>query len=172
MGYAPQLSDIRAEGKTTEEVVRLLVKQVNSLSQQLQLGMSNIGYDDVYTESGESLDDVLDNFYSKGETNSLLNGKSNAGHVHDERYYTESEADSLLALKSDTSHTHDDRYYTESEITTLLGGKADITSGSALPTASSSYRGKFFYLLGGQAIADILYVCIKNAADTYEWVAL
>ena len=39
-----------------------------------------------------------------------LNGKSNNGHNHDERYFTESEINSKLSGKSDTSHNHDGRY--------------------------------------------------------------
>ena len=38
-----------------------------------------------------------------------LAGKSDTGHIHDDRYYTESETDTLLAGKSETGHIHDDR---------------------------------------------------------------
>jgi len=41
--------------------------------------------------------------------------------------YTKSEVDTLLGGKSDTSHSHDDRYYTESEIDTQMGNKSDST---------------------------------------------
>lgn len=54
---------------------------------------------------------------------SALDGKSDVGHTHDDRYYTETEVDGLLAGKSDTGHTHDDRYYTETEVDGLLSGK-------------------------------------------------
>jgi len=39
----------------------------------------------------------------------------------------------------------------------------------SLPTASVDYRGKFALLRGGTGVADILYVCTKNAADAYVW---
>ena len=58
---------------------------------------------------------------------SALAGKSDTGHVHDDRYYTESEIDTKLSGKSDTSHTHDSRYYTESEVDSKLSGKANST---------------------------------------------
>ena len=43
----------------------------------------------------------------------------------DARYYTQGQLDIALGGKSDVGHTHDDRYYTESEISTLLSGKSD-----------------------------------------------
>ena len=56
---------------------------------------------------------------------SALDGKSNTGHTHDDRYYTETEVNTKLDGKSNTGHTHDDRYYTESEINTKLNAKAN-----------------------------------------------
>jgi hypothetical protein len=43
---------------------------------------------------------------------------------------------------------------------------------SALPTASADYRGQTRMVVGGTGVADVFYVCRKNAADGYEWVAL
>lgn len=40
----------------------------------------------------------------------------------------------------------------------------------ALPTASVDYRGRLALLKNGAGAADTLHVCIKNAADTYEWM--
>lgn len=48
-----------------------------------------------------------------------------ASHTHDDRYYTEGEINSKLDGKSNTGHTHDDRYYTETEINAKLNGKAN-----------------------------------------------
>lgn len=70
-------------------------------------------------------------------------------HTHDDRYYTEGEVNTLLSGKSGTSHTHDDRYYTEAEVNALLNGQthsaSDITSGTMstarLPAASTSGSG-------------------------------
>lgn len=43
---------------------------------------------------------------------SALDGKSNTGHTHDDRYYTESEVNTKLNAKANSSHTH-----TKSQIT-------------------------------------------------------
>ena len=43
---------------------------------------------------------------------SALDGKSNTGHTHDDRYYTESEINTKLNAKANSSHTH-----TKSQIT-------------------------------------------------------
>ena len=44
--------------------------------------------------------------WTAGKIQSLLNGKSNVGHSHDDRYYTESEMNVKLNGKSDTTHGH------------------------------------------------------------------
>jgi len=67
-----------------------------------------------------------------GNLETLESGKSDVGHIHDDRYYTESEADILLNAKSNNGHTHDDRYYTESEADTLLSGKSNVGHGHAI----------------------------------------
>lgn len=59
-------------------------------------------------------------------TQTALDGKSDAGHTHDDRYYTESEIDVALADKAEASHSHDDRYYTETEMDAALGNKSNI----------------------------------------------
>lgn len=43
---------------------------------------------------------------------------------------------------------------------------------AAKPAASSSLRGALYFERGGSGVDDVLYVCRKNAADAYEWVAL
>lgn len=45
----------------------------------------------------------LDGYYTSGQVDTLLNGKSGTGHNHDERYYTESEIDTKLSGKAGTS---------------------------------------------------------------------
>lgn len=79
--------------------------------------------------------------YLKGEIDSMLLGKSNTGHTHDDRYYTEAEIDSQvstingtitdevtalessIATKADADHDHDEDYaalshsHTKSQIT-------------------------------------------------------
>lgn len=38
-----------------------------------------------------------------------------------------------------------------------------------LPTASAELRGRILTLKGGTGVQDSLKICIKNAADSYEW---
>jgi hypothetical protein len=46
--------------------------------------------------------------------------------------YTTAQVDTLLNGKADTVHNHNDLYYTESEVDTLLGGKANTTHTHAI----------------------------------------
>lgn len=41
-----------------------------------------------------------------------------------------------------------------------------------LPEPSEYYRGKIYVLRGDTGVADVSYICMKNATDTYEWVAI
>lgn len=43
-------------------------------------------------------------------------------------------------------------------------------SDGTLPTPDASYRGKLIRVEGGAGVADLLYCCMKSAADTYSWV--
>lgn len=45
-----------------------------------------------------------------GALDLAIDGKSDSGHTHDDRYYTESEIDAKLASKSDSTHNHDSKY--------------------------------------------------------------
>lgn len=42
-------------------------------------------------------------------------------------------------------------------------------TGSTLPTAGSAYRGQVRAVRGATGVADVLYVCMKDAADAYAW---
>src|SRR5574344_1617389 len=74
-----------------------------------------------------------DSGYITGVSWNNISGKPStftpSSHTHDDRYYTEGEINTKLSGKSDTGHTHDDRYYTETEVNNLLSGKAN-TSGT------------------------------------------
>jgi hypothetical protein len=52
-----------------------------------------------------------------------------------------------------------------------LGGRW-VLSSTGLPTASSSYTRKIIYLSNGAGVADKVYVCYKQADDTYAWAAI
>ena len=70
---------------------------------------------------------ALNDIYTESEVDTLLSGKADTSHNHDNRYYTETEIDSQMGGKANTSHSHDDLYYTETEIDSLLSGKADTS---------------------------------------------
>ncbi|HSX31459.1 MAG TPA: glycosyl hydrolase family 28-related protein, partial [Candidatus Saccharimonadales bacterium] len=40
---------------------------------------------------------------------------------------------------------------------------------TSLPTASSSYRNAIYRITGGSGVTDGVYICIKDATDTYVW---
>jgi hypothetical protein len=47
---------------------------------------------------------------------------------------------------------------------------ATFERAGTLPTAAAAYRGKTVIVAGGAGVADAVWVCIKNAADAFEWV--
>lgn len=47
-----------------------------------------------------------------------------------------------------------------------------LTQVDALPTADVSLRGQMYLLKGGTGVADTVYVCIKDATETYVWLQL
>lgn len=47
-----------------------------------------------------------------------------------------------------------------------------INTGGTKPAASSTYHKQLFLEAGGAGVADILYMCMKDAADAYSWVVV
>jgi len=45
-----------------------------------------------------------------GALETAIDGKSDSGHTHDDRYYTQTQLDTRLASKSDSTHNHDSKY--------------------------------------------------------------
>lgn len=93
---------------------------------------------DQFNELSSTVSELSDSKADKASVEEALNGKSDSGHTHDERYYTETETNELLDGKSNSGHTHDDRYYTESETNNLLNGKADSTHTHSAATQSAA----------------------------------
>lgn len=56
------------------------------------------------------------------------------------------------------------------ELETGIVKKVGYEWGEELPTPTAADRGKTFLLLGGEGVADVLYVCIKNDSNEYEYV--
>lgn len=48
----------------------------------------------------------------------------------------------------------------------MLGGDG------ALPAATAGHRGRVWVVRGGTGVADQVFLCIKTAADTYQWQPL
>lgn len=63
---------------------------------------STSGLTKLYTGTGTATDGTM----TQSAIKSALDGKSNNGHTHDDRYYTESEINSKLNGKANSSHTH------------------------------------------------------------------
>lgn len=54
----------------------------------------------------------------------------------------------------------------------MLIGTIKCWQGDALPNAAGEHRGRFFLLWGAAGVADVLYICIKKADNSYDWVAV
>lgn len=67
---------------------------------------STFGLTKLYTGTGTATDGTM----TQSAIKSALDGKSNNGHTHDDRYYTESEINSKLSGKANSSHTHSQYY--------------------------------------------------------------
>jgi hypothetical protein len=51
----------------------------------------------------------------------------------------------------------------------VTGYNSGISILDALPTPEEGQRGREVLILGDPGVADVLYVCLKSAADTYSW---
>lgn len=69
-------------------------------------GFAFVGFDSGGGQGGGGMDP--DDYYDKAETDSLLSGKSDTNHTHDDRYYTEAETDIKLSGKKDTQRAVSD----------------------------------------------------------------
>ena len=69
---------------------------INNDSPQFDLDVSGSGnFDTLYVEGNPVLTGIesLGNYYTAGEVQLFLDGKSNTGHLHDDRYYSRAEID-------------------------------------------------------------------------------
>lgn len=94
---------------------------------------STSGITKLYTGTGTATDGTM----TQSAIKSALDGKSNTGHTHDDRYYTESEVNSKLNGKANSSHTHS--YLPLSGGT--LTGDVGVTSKKATIDGSIPYAG-------------------------------
>lgn len=77
----------------------------------------------------------------------------------------------LVESYTNASYIEAWRFINSLDITNREVGVRNVAAG-AKPTASDKLRGQLVLEKGGAGVADVIYVCRKNAADTYEWQAL
>lgn len=77
----------------------------------------------------------------------------------------------LVESYTDASYIENWRFINSLDITNREVGVRNVASGGK-PTASDKLRGQLVLEKGGAGVADVIYVCRKNAADVYEWQAL
>ena len=83
---------------------------------------TNVATKVLSAKQGKVLKDLTDTKADSSDMTTALNGKSNVGHNHDDRYYTETEMTTLLSGKSDTGHTH-----SSSDVTGLTATRNVVT---------------------------------------------
>lgn len=54
----------------------------------------------------------------------------------------------------------------------MLGGLPQAVMRDTLPTANVGRHGRIIFIKGASGVADEAYICLKNAADAYNWVRL
>ena len=77
----------------------------------------------------------------------------------------------LVESYTDASYIEAWRFINSSDITDREIGVKNVASGGK-PTAIAGLRGQLVLEKGGAGVADVLYVCRKNASEVYEWQAL
>lgn len=111
---------------------------------------STSGITKLYTGTGTATDGTM----TQSAIKSALDGKSNTGHTHDDRYYTESEVNSKLNGKANSNHTHS--YLPLSGGT--LTGDVGVTSTKATIDGSIPYAG---------SVASSIALTAMNNYKTY-----
>ncbi|MCK4529384.1 hypothetical protein KAW18_18625, partial [candidate division WOR-3 bacterium] len=145
VGHSHTESDISDLDKYTQAEVDGLITTISGKlddhNEMNNLDYASSGHTGFQPSGDYATDSELTS--TSGVLQTDIDGKSNTGHTHDDRYYTEtelnngqldnryyteSEVDTISGTlqtnidgKSDTNHTHDNRYYTESEVDTISG---------------------------------------------------
>ena len=127
-GKAPSAAQIKVAEIAVNDFAgseKLFIKNSENTVIDFPRGYSREYVDEIERVTSSSLNDLetrkldataytptdLSNYYQKNETSGkteiqdALDGKSDTGHTHDDRYYTETELDGLLADKADTATT-------------------------------------------------------------------
>ena len=94
------ISDFVTEDQLTAATENLASKD------ELTAATENLATKDELTASTENMASKDELSVAVEAIEQELEGKSDTGHTHDDRYYTQAEVDEFLAGKSDTGHTH------------------------------------------------------------------
>lgn len=117
---------------------------------------------DTETNWGEITGTLAD----QTDLQTALNGKSNTGHHHDERYYTESEVDAALTGKANSIHTHN-----LSDVTGLssaLNAKENSANKASSMSGNTTSNTVF---LSAKAIYDWATSTFQNITTASSWGA-
>lgn len=117
---------------------------------------------DTETNWGE----ITGTLTNQTDLQTALNGKSNTGHQHDERYYTESEVDAALSGKANSTHTHN-----LSDVTGLslaLNAKEDSANKATSMSGNTTSNTVF---LSAKAIYDWATTTFQNITTASSWGA-
>lgn len=76
-----------------------------------------------------------------------------------------------VELYTDAGFMEDWRFINSLDITDREVGVRNVAAG-AKPTASDDLRGQLVLEKNGAGVADVVYVCRKNASEVYEWHAI
>ncbi len=144
---------------------KLFIKNSENTVVDFPRGYSREYIDEIERVTSSSLNDLearkldataytptdLSNYYQKNETSGkteiqdALDGKSDTGHTHDDRYYTETELDDLLASKANTATTIAGYgitdAYTKTEVDTLVEPYADAVKYNSTSKYVEFYHG-------------------------------
>lgn len=74
----------------------------------------------------------------KAYADTIVSGKANVSHTHNDIYYTESEVDNLLTSKADSTHNHDADYDAKGSADTALASAKSYTDTKTSGLASTS----------------------------------
>jgi hypothetical protein len=83
------------------------------------------------------------------DTNGALNGKSNNGHTHDDRYYIKGQVDNILDGKANTNHNHNGVYLGVND----TAASSHKLRGWLLSEVSTNFRG--IALVGSDGVMEI-----------------
>lgn len=109
------------------------------------------------------------------EVSSVVSGKANASHTHNDIYYTETEIDTKLSGKANSTHNHNDAYDTKGSATNALASanaytdsKIDALVGDGASTTLDTIGEISSAIEDNQDAIDLLNSAIGNKANSSD----